>query len=94
MATDNQFSRLPAKYVRYSGRFGITAAVVVDFFVMTQAALFLGNPSSSLAMNVCLYRRAMQPPRECYAWQFCWDRAPYIGSWPCGTPVEGISEYL
>eukprot|EP00906_Rhabdomonas_costata_P012169 RCo017385 len=97
LATDNIYAHpgANASFVRYVGRHQRTAAVVVDFFLMARSGLFLGNPSSSLAMNVCLFRRAMRPPRPCHHFRFCYERpAPYLASWPCGAPLPSLSTEL
>eukprot|EP00667_Euglena_gracilis_P012753 EG_transcript_13117 len=96
VGTDNPQARLNATYLRYQGRLASshTGAGVVDFWVMTKAALFLGNPASSMSLNVCNVRRARPNPRPCFNWRWCDDRPPHVAGWPCGSPVEGISDRL
>jgi hypothetical protein len=96
LGTDAPQARLNASYIRYMGRLtsSHTGAAVVDMWVMTRAALFVGNPASSMSLNVCNVRRTHRPTRDCYKWKWCDDRPPYVAGWPCGSPLEGISEYL
>uniref|UniRef100_A0A7S1IV31 Peptide-O-fucosyltransferase n=1 Tax=Eutreptiella gymnastica TaxID=73025 RepID=A0A7S1IV31_9EUGL len=99
MAIDNIYhplAKLNASYARYTGRFlkSKTTALAVDFWIMVDASLFLGNPSSSIALNVCNVRRMRSPPQGCYGFEFCFDRPPYYAGWPCGSPVEDNSIYL
>eukprot|EP00668_Euglena_longa_P031589 GGOE01040824.1.p1 GENE.GGOE01040824.1~~GGOE01040824.1.p1 ORF type:complete len:389 (+),score=81.35 GGOE01040824.1:85-1251(+) len=96
VGTDNPQVRLNATYIRYQGRLASshTGAGVVDFWVMTKATLFLGNPASSMSLNVCNVRRTQPTPLDCYGWRWCDDRPLHIAGWPCGSPVEGISDIL
>eukprot|EP01012_Entosiphon_sulcatum_P007944 TRINITY_DN14166_c0_g1_i1.p1 TRINITY_DN14166_c0_g1~~TRINITY_DN14166_c0_g1_i1.p1 ORF type:complete len:464 (-),score=38.51 TRINITY_DN14166_c0_g1_i1:129-1520(-) len=97
LATDMAKVRLASiPSVRYHGKFSGNKldAVVIDFFVLTQAAVVIANPSSSLALNVCNFRRMLTPPKQCFNFTFCNDRPPFIAGWPCGSPVPGLSTHL
>eukprot|EP01006_Ploeotia_vitrea_P063612 TRINITY_DN85892_c0_g1_i1.p1 TRINITY_DN85892_c0_g1~~TRINITY_DN85892_c0_g1_i1.p1 ORF type:complete len:422 (-),score=25.71 TRINITY_DN85892_c0_g1_i1:287-1552(-) len=93
LGTDHPELKLSARYVRYTGLYTKSRIIsaVIDFFIMTKAGVFLGNPASSLAMNVCNIRRSQNPPLPCYNFTFCYDRPPFVVGWPCGSPMPGIS---